>query len=169
VAYQRVRPDQRTDRGGLTVYRCVSRLSQPLLQTPVGWTRAQASFDPLSDDPDPQHAALLHRVGTPNVRKVWVELAYETTRANVAPHFPSRLDSLYAFADPVEAFDFQQHSDTALDVWKATIQDGVHWAVVDMAKFSIPDPPSTDAEGFDAIWDWATDNATQYWAPGETI
>lgn len=100
MAYSLRRPNTRTGTGPVTVYRATSKPNQPLLQSPIRWVRQQPAFGPLSENPNPEHAALLARVGSANIEKVWTELAYEAVRVDVAPDAPSRLDSLYAFADP---------------------------------------------------------------------
>jgi hypothetical protein len=169
MPYSLRRPGSGSGVGGLTVYRAVSRVNQPLLQEPVRWTRQQGAFESLWEKSDPKDAALLARVGAPHIPKIWTEIAYEVVRSEVAPDHPSRLDSLFAFADPLEAFAFQQHVDAAVDVWEGQVLDGARWGLVDMAGFEVVQSHGSDMDSFANAWDQASAAARSYWAPGEMV
>lgn len=78
---------------------------------------------------------------------------------------PSRLDSLYAYADPLEALSFTEITNEPKQVWEGTVQDGVAWAVVDMSVFKVIEPEVPDEGGFEETWRQAFDAAKQYLQP----
>src|SRR5439155_16212041 len=103
MPYRLRRPPTRTGHGPLTVYRAVAAAAQPLQQVPQRWVRSQGAYQSLAPNPQPLIASALQAASVPCVDKVWTELAYEAARLDVAPNLPSRLDSLYAYMDPLEA------------------------------------------------------------------
>lgn len=164
-AYVLERPESLSGVGSLIVYRAISRESQPLLQTPMLWARQQAAFTALTASPEPATAAQLHASGVPLVPKIWTELAYESVRVRVARTLPSRLDSLFAFTDPLEAFSLEQITSNDKDVYQGVVQDGVAWCIVDMAHFGIPSFQTFNPEGYQSAWDVACGQAARYWNP----
>jgi hypothetical protein len=110
--YKFQRPD---DRGGvdpLAVYRSLGVGSHPQVQEPHFHVRrtipAYGALEPLLEnggDP-PGAAAHLNSNGFADVDKALAELAYETVRRDIRPSAPSRLDSVFCFFDPLEAFLF---------------------------------------------------------------
>ncbi len=150
----------------MTVFRAITE-NVPLRQTPQSWVRKQQSFPPLAETPVPEKAVELHGAGTPQVEKVWTELAYETVRLEVAPELPPRLDSLFAFADPIEAFDFGYETLGVKQAWMGEVLDGVPWAQVDVGAFRVERVDETTVEEFRAAWERAAARAVQYWTPGE--
>jgi hypothetical protein len=153
----------------MTVYRAISPEPQALDQRPMGWVRSQPAYSTLATDPDPKVAAALSTAGTPRVAKVWTELAYEAVRSALAPDAPSRLDSIFACADPIEALSFTEATDSPQHVWEGEVDPGVRWAMVDMSAFSVVEPGSHDRSAYQAAWDRALNQAEAYWAPGPVI
>ncbi len=107
--YRLRRPQERNGLGPLEVFRVLARKDgQPLRQVPNNWVRTLDAFVSLQHDFGPGTAATLARANVPYVDKVWAELAYESVRTEVAPEQPSRLDSVFCFADVFEAFSFPE-------------------------------------------------------------
>lgn len=164
--YRLRRLESQTGEGTLTIYRSITPGEQPLLQTPMRWVENQPVFELLNETSlNPVHAALFHRAGTPYIPKIWTELAYESTRKEIAPERPSRLEALYAFLDPIEAFSFIQVTGQIKQIWKGNVLEGVPWAVVDMAEFETADVGDGSADGFARAWDSARQRAKAYWTP----
>jgi hypothetical protein len=84
----------------------------------------------------------------PNVDKVWTELAYESARARIAQALPSRLDSLYAYADPLEALSFTEVTGEPKAVWEGDVLAGAAWALVDVTEFEVVIPTTQDEQGY---------------------
>lgn len=169
MTYQLRRPPTRDGQGPLTVYRAISTVGQPLLQQPMGWVRLQPAFQGLAVDSTPLAAAALAAASVPNVEKVWTEMAYEAGRVAVAPNLPSRLGSLFCFADPLEALSFTEVAGEAKHVWEAEVQAGIPWALVDMSQFEVVNPSTQDASGYQTAWDQAFRRASSYWAPDADV
>lgn len=163
MPYELERPATRSGVGPIGVYRSISNFNQPLHQQPRRWVREQQAFKVLSGDPKPEIAAALAAAEVPVVVKVWTELAYEACRVDKAPDMPSRLDSLYAYADPLEALSFTEITGSAQQVFRGNVQENVPWAVVDMLDFQLIDPTTLDKEGFNAAWLQAFEDAERYW------
>lgn len=169
MSYKPLRPTQHHGWGSLEVFRSVSAQDQPLLQEPRQWVRRSPLFALLQQDQSSENAARLHAENpdaNPAVLKIWVELAYETVRYERATDLPSRLDSLYACPDPLEAFCFLDHSDGAYRIWRGTTVEGSPWAIVDMSHFSIGSLKDGSAGDFRCIWSEARDRAVPYWEGG---
>ena len=107
--------------------------------------------------------------GVPEVPKIWTELAYESVRLRAGPEMPSRLDALYAFADPLEALSFTEVTGNAQQVWEGEVTAGVPWVLVDMADFEVVEPLAPDEAGFRTAWDTACERASRYWTPGSDV
>ncbi|GIW20264.1 MAG: hypothetical protein KatS3mg065_0560 [Chloroflexota bacterium] len=167
--YRLRRLSARIGQGPETVYRAVSTDNQPLLQQPMKWVRLQGAYRALAECPTPRMAAALAAAGVPNVAKVWTELAYEAVRQQIARELPSRLDSLYAFADPFEALSFTEVTSGAHQVWEGEVPEGVTWAAVDMSAFGVVRPETPDPAGYAEAWRRATEQARRYWVPGDEI
>ena len=164
------RPEERNGVGPIDVFRALAPQGvQPLSQVPQKWTRSRPAFQSLEPDARPEIAAAVRRAEVPDVDKVWTELAYESVRTEVAPQLPSRLDALFCFADVFEAFSFTEVTDAGRPVFKGTVDDGVPWAVVDMARFAIVNPTSHEVDGYEQAWQTASLQARGYWAPGAII
>lgn len=150
----------------MEVFRALANVSgQPLMQVPQMWTRLQPAFQSLEPDGRPEIAAALSRAQVAGVDKVWTELAYEAVRTEVGADRPSRLDSLFCFADVFEAFAFTETTGEARFVVRGVVEENVPWAVVDMAKFAVVAPASGDADGYAEAWEIARAQAYGYWAP----
>jgi hypothetical protein len=169
MTYRLRRPEDRAGRGNLTVYRAISTDDQPLLQRPMGWVRLQRAYQALAADSNPAIAAALAAASVPHIEKVWTELAYESVRLAVAPTLPSRLDSLFAFADPLEALSFTEIAGEAKHVWEMAVPAETSWAVVDMTAFASVDPATKNASGYEAAWEEALERGRSYWTPCSTI
>lgn len=137
----------------------------------MGFVRNTPEYRALSVSRSPEVAAALAATGTmQHVEKVWAEFAYEAARIDIAPSMPSRLDSLYALADPIEAFSFTEHSESAHAIWEIEVDEGVPWAMVDMSKFASGDAGNRDPAGYAALWDDRYEVAKGYWQPpGEIV
>jgi hypothetical protein len=103
------------------------------------------------------------------VDKVWTELAFESARVHVAPDMPSRLDALYAYADPLEALSFTEVTGASKQVWEGEVQDDSQWALVDMSAFEVVNPVEVGEKGYQEAWDQAAKRAKTYWAPGGDV
>lgn len=136
---------------------------QALRQTAQRWVMNQPAYTALNQTPSPEVAAGLHQAGVLNVPKVWSELAYETVRKEAFPAAPSRLESLYAYLDPLEALSFTEVTGYGKQVWRGEVENGVRWAVVDVSHFSVAQPASADINGFQEAWDRARTQARSYW------
>jgi hypothetical protein len=79
------------------------------------------------------------------------------------------LESLFAFADPIEALSFTEETDAPKHVWRGRVEAGAPWVVVDMKAFSVPQPPTPDAAGFQFAWTQAEAQAMGYWQPGPVV
>lgn len=151
------------------MYRSIANTNQPLLQQPVRWARSLPAFQALATNPTPPIAAALAAASVADVDKVWTELAYESARVQVAPEMPSRLDALYAYADPLEALSFTEVTGEPKQVWEGNVQDRVPWAVVDMSAFKMVEPTNADEAGYQEAWDRAFEEAKMYWEPGDEV
>lgn len=149
--------------GPAIVFRAITA-NVPLLQTPQSWVRNQPAFERLAADCLPDAAAALQAAGVLEVEKVWTELAYESVRAAAARDWPSRLDSLFAFADPVEAFDFGYETLGVKQAWEGTVPDGVAWAQVDMSVFRVERVAAATPAEFADAWQRAERGAHDYWS-----
>ena len=180
AAYTPIRPDARSGRGSLTAYRAISRTHHDQVaaigaagqiagEIPMRWVRQQPLFGPLED----RNAAYAAALGANDpavvgdVHKIWGEIAYEDARAEVAAELPSRLDSIYACPDPIEAFCFLDHSGTARHVWEVLVNDDADWAMVDMAGFSIERPYPVTSEAMEASRAAMLTAGRRYWTPAE--
>lgn len=168
--HQRFRPEKRIGVGPITVYRAVAPVQQPDLQMPQGWVVSQNAYRGIvSQAGHASAAAALMAASVPGVPKVWTELAFEEVREEIAASYPSRLASLFACVDPIEAFAFTEASGQAQQVFEAEVAEDVPWCVVDMDHFQVVEPPSSDAKGFEEARTQARSYAQQYWQPGEKI
>lgn len=164
--YELKRPSSAAGVGPLTVFRAISRDKQPLLQAPRAWVTSLPAFHALSEASNPEIAApALVTSQVPAVAKIWTELAYEEVRKSVAPGSPSRLTSLFAFADPLEAFAFTEETGEAKTVYEGGVLDGVSWAVTDMSRFRMVEPQENSPAGFAQAWQEASVDAAAYWMP----
>lgn len=148
----------------MTVFRAITE-NVPLRQTPQSWVRNQQSFPPLAEAPVPEKAAELHAAGVPHVEKVWTELAFENVRLERASHLPSRLESLFAFADPLEAFDFGYETFGMKQAWVGEVPENVRWAQVDMSAYRVERAGTATSTEFQVAWDRAVVRASSYWVP----
>jgi hypothetical protein len=142
---------------------------QPRQQIPARYVVSLDAFRALSANRDPEIAAALNAAKVDFVLKVWTELAYEAVRIRVRPTAPSRLESLFAFADPIEALSFTEETDTPKHVWRGEVDTGAPWVLVDMRAFSIPQLPVPGAAGFRAVWQQAEAQAMNYWQPTAVV
>jgi len=131
--------------------------------------KGQRAYQALSVDPRAEIAIALQRANVDHVLKVWTELAYESVRLTVAPDAPSRLESLYAYLDPLEALSFPLEIAEGRQIWRGAVADGVRWSIVDMSAFSSTPPATNDASGFQTSWDEAAVRARDYWQPRNEI
>jgi len=105
-------PDDRAGVGPLTVYRSLGMGNHPQVQELHFHVRrtipAYGALAPLLENGGnpPAAAAHLNSNGFADVDKALAELAYETVRRDIRPSAPSRLDSVFCFFDPLEAFLF---------------------------------------------------------------
>jgi len=169
MKYKLQRPAKRAGTGPLTVYRSTNRSDLSTIQTPQRWVMSQPAYAILSATPAASTAAQLQAAIHQHVPKIWTELAYEDVRRRLAPGAPSRLESLFAFADPVEAFSLEQVTNVDKAVWEAEVSIAAPWALVDMSHFEIGEYKSFDEAGFQDAWNNAADRASKYWMPGGTI
>src|SRR5207253_3676004 len=126
------------------------------------------AFKALAQSPTPETAASLVAAGVANVAKIWTELAFEAVRQQLAPEAPSRLDAIFAFADPIEALSFTETTGQGQQVWRGTVESGVTWWLVDMAAFDVVEPQANAADVFRVSWAVALERARGYWIPEGT-
>ena len=165
--YKLKRPPSLSGTGPLEVYRALSVGPPVLRQTPQCFVRRTDAFKGLFGRVSPTIAAALHAANVSLVPKVWTELAYESVRAEILPSAPSRLDALYAFADPFEAFSFTEETRTPHQVHRGMVLQGTPWQLVDMGSFSIVQPVTPDEAGYDQAWAVARTAAVSYWLTGQ--
>jgi hypothetical protein len=122
-------------------------------------------FQVLAADPTPAHAASFVR--EPFFRDVWTELAYEKVRQEVAPNAVPRLNALFAFVDPLEAFDFATRpvvrDGYPQAVYEVQVAAGTRWQLVDMTKWSRPSLGDCSAGALRECWNAAQAAANGYW------
>jgi hypothetical protein len=169
VTYELRRPAGREGVGPLEVFRAISPAPQARQQIPARYVASLDAYRALSANPAPEIAAALNTAKVDSVLKVWTELAYEAVRIRVRPTAPSRLESLFAFADPIEALSFTEETDAPKHVWRGQVEAGAPWVVVDMSGFSVPQPPAPNAAGFRTVWRQAETQAMNYWQPGAVV
>ncbi len=170
MAYKLRRPTSRTGVGPLMVYRAIAAdMDQPLTQQPMLWVRSLPACRALVDDPQPRIAKALAAASVPYVPKVWTELAYEAVRLEVSPEKPSRLDVLYAYADPLEALSFTEITGLPKQVWEGGVAEEVPWAMTDMSVYGVIHPTTQDEDGFRTAWAQATEAARKYWQPDNGV
>lgn len=110
--YEFQRPHDRAGVGpgdGLSVARHGQPSAGPRASLPRAQTiPAYGALEPLLENGGnpPAAAAHLNSNGFADVDEALAELAYETVRRDIRPSAPSRLDSVFCFFDPLEAFLF---------------------------------------------------------------
>lgn len=193
--YEPIVPPQVAGQGNLTAYRAISsdhraqilstvaesgRLAE---ETPARWVRQQPLFAHfVANDAAPSPAGRLryaeerrlamlaarlaeeHPSQLDDLYKLWAECAYETLRPLDAL---SRLDALYAFADPLDAFCFLDRNPGARYVWEVQVNDGVDWIVVDMAAFVVERPFPVTPRALGECRTRILENVPAYWHPDE--
>jgi hypothetical protein len=166
LPYRPRRPDALEGIGPLEVFRAISAQNQNLHQEPRFWARVQWTFNRLLAAPDPAIAAAAHaNPQCGDVPKLWAEVAFEIARRELAPEKPSRLESLYAWFDPIEAFLFIDDA-TVGAVWRGAVPDGVRWVAANFTAFDVLRPPAGAAAGaFAEAWDALQERARCYWLP----
>ncbi len=169
VPHRLQRPNERAGLEPIEVFRSVAPQSRCPRQVPQSWVKSRPAFQSLESNPRPDIAAALFRANVPSVDKAWTELACEAVRVEVAGSSPSRLNSVFCFADVFEALSFPESAGEAKEVYKGVIEDGVPWVVVDMGKFAQVTPTSYDAAGYEQAWETARAQAYGYWAPDAAI
>jgi hypothetical protein len=133
------------------------------------WVVSQQAYAGLSANQTPETAAALLAAGVPQVTKVWTELAFEEVRKELSPDAPSRLNCLFAFADPLEALSFTETTGQGQQVWCGEVDTDVSWKLVDMSPFNVVEPDQISAAGFREAWDKAQAQASRYWNPGAQV
>lgn len=147
--YRRIRLAERIGVGPMTVYRVLQFPADDRfprfdhVQLPQRWARRQPEYITLEaaqmKGGDVVGAAEhLATQGADRLRlvKALQELIYERIRLEIAPTMPSRLESVYAFIDPLDAFAFAERMKSIpRAVFQATVPEGTPWAVVDMNYF----------------------------------
>jgi hypothetical protein len=145
----------------------VEQRQWPVNQTPQNHIVGLPSFTALSaavSDGDLAGAAAhLALQGIPLVEKAWTEVIFESVRHQVLPEAPSRLTSVWAFEDPLQAFSLTERTATAYRVFEAEVLDGVPWRVVDMAAFRVPQFDALSRDSFEAAEQDLRTLAAHYW------
>ncbi len=154
-------------------------LTQPITLTPRGFVRGLPEFALAQHALGGQvrKAAIVASQTDPVQQllmpKVWAELAYEAQRRHLDPNLVSRLDAVFAFVNPLDAFE-------ALATWDATGSDRTVWACqvpggavvsfVDVDQFrSVPRDAHLGGSPawWEAVWNDHLERAVAYWQPGQ--
>jgi hypothetical protein len=141
-----------------------------MIHEPQRYVRQLPAFqalEPLLDSggSPPDAAALLADSGFERVDKALGELAYEAVRRDFHSELPSRLDCLFAFFDPIEAFLFEAvPQDGPRIVCSGRVRSEVRWVIVPMPiPVILPAPSPPDGAGFRQFWTKSLDRARIYW------
>jgi hypothetical protein len=173
MTYEFRRPSELRGVGPFEVYRAVKEEARDaqMWQEPRFFVRQQWAFNRLLTSRDPELAALMYgndaHPAQTSIPKLWTEAAYETKRLELDSTVPSRLDSLFACADPLDAFLLVDVTPIG-SVWRGTVEDGAGWVIVDMAEFATVTPASATTGAFEDAWREATLRAEAYWTPSSS-
>ncbi len=146
----------------------VKQVPQGYIQTLPGFGLLAAALAGGSTTLNNQAAALAATTNPEKIAKAWTEVLYEEVRAQVAPTAPSRLNSLWAFLDPLEAFALSDRTATAYVVFEAEVLPGITWFVADMSAFSVPQFSGFAASDFLSAEAAVRADASRYWRDGLT-
>ena len=170
MAYAFRRPSELRGVGPIEVFRAVKEEARDaqMWQEPMFFARQQWAFNRLLTSRDAKLAALMFgneaHPAQKAIPKLWSEAAYEVKRQQLDPTLPSRLDSLFACVDPLDAFLLVDATPIG-SVWRGVVEDGVEWAIVEMAEFATVTPATATVEAFEAAWREASTRAAAYWCP----
>lgn len=154
-----------------------SSLVEPKLLTPRHYVEGLPSFESLAPlalggDTDGMAALAseLHQEGRRDVGKVVTELAYEHVRRSTHPEAVSRFDAVYAFENPIDAFEviaiWPDSNAGNRWVWLCELSDDVKRSVCDVDQFFVRNRPSAEQPAsWIRHWEQAVEQAEMYWVP----
>lgn len=101
------------------------------------------------------------------VRKVWTELAYELARVTNYAGEVSRLDCVFLFENPVDAFESLGTWGSSQWVWRCEIPGDSPVSRCDVDHFFVRNLDKTNPEAWRNKWERSLEESSGYWAPGD--
>lgn len=151
----------------MIVYRAVDSVPPPLEQEPQQFVRHRAEWRAISEACNPPaRAAAFARLRSERswAYKCMVEWAYEVVRLKEAVGAPSRLDSLFLFADRVDAISFAKRFNKVAVYEGSPVYPDIRVGQYDFGLYyTRADTFEPTAEVFGEAWVTACTMASRYW------
>lgn len=148
--------------------------ADPIEITPQGRVRALPAFAVLAPlvnagdiDGAAEAAVDLTEKGVQEVRKAWTELAYESARIANHTGEVSRLDCVFLFENPVDAFEALGTWGSSPWIWRCEIPGDPPVTRCDVDQYFDRNLEGANIEAWSSKWKQSMEDSVGYWAPGD--